>query len=428
MEKLRVKEPQQLSLLPLSSDEIAIGSLSERMKLTPIEVGEVNGIPAFELDISFTISELAYLTHSFYRYYGKYPSVLGGHLIDRYAQNGVVFDNYMGCGTSLVEAAIRGIPSSGIDVNPLAVLATKVKTKAYHDLNDLENYLLLILRDARNIKDSEIDNVPKWRDLAKWFTNEAVKDLAKIQKSILRQPPSSFREFATVCFLSIIRRCSNAYDGEVRPHVNPKKLPRPPIDAFKKKAIEMLHDEAKYLETLPKKVECEVYCASNTEQDLSKYLPFGTPSLTISHPPYLNCFNYYSVFSLENHWSKPFIEVWNGRTEKWVRIEEHIAWPATNERILNEYFGNLRKTYTTLRKNVSKGSILAIVIGDATIRKKLIPVHTMLIDALPEYGFRPVEMLYRTTHYGIGKYAYRTRADYHGNSTKKDGVIIAEAI
>jgi hypothetical protein len=42
-----------------------------------------------------------------------------------------------------------------------------------------------------------------------------------------------------------------------------------------------------------------------------------------------------------------------------------------------------------------------------------------------DVGFTLEKIIYRTTHYGVGKYAYNHRADYHGDSGgKKDGVLI----
>src|SRR5258705_13394720 len=83
-------------------------------------------------DISESISELAYLTHNFFRYYGKFPSVLGRRLIEEFAlPNHLIVDNYAGSGTSLVEAKRAGFNSVGIDINPLGVLACKVKTRSY---------------------------------------------------------------------------------------------------------------------------------------------------------------------------------------------------------------------------------------------------------------------------------------------------------
>ena len=81
-------------------------------------------------DVNDTISELSYLTHGYFRYYGKFPSKIGKlimqdldtrHLISK--DRDIVLDNYAGSGTSLVEAKLKGYDSFGIDINPFAVLA-----------------------------------------------------------------------------------------------------------------------------------------------------------------------------------------------------------------------------------------------------------------------------------------------------------------
>ena len=44
---------------------------------------------------------------------------------------------------------------------------------------------------------------------------------------------------------------------------------------------------------------------------------------------------------------------------------------------------------------------------------------------MSEIGYTPVEINYRTTHYGTGNYAYEKRADYHSDTdAKKDGTIV----
>jgi hypothetical protein len=390
-------------------------------------VGDVMGVPALSLDIPFTITELSYLTHNFYRYYGKYPSVLGGYLVDKYATNDVVFDNYLGCGTTLVEAIIRGKKASGVDVNPLAVLACNVKTRRY-DERIISEYLASILSDAKADNGQIRDAVPNWKALSKWFSEGAVAKLCSLAQAILLRPLGVNRDYAVLCFLSIVRRCSNAYDGEVRPHVNPSKKPRDVFDAFADKAKDMAKRSRQLASIVRLNDQAKAFCASNTEDNLTRYMPFGQPSLVVSHPPYLNCFNYYAVFSLENQWSHCFPEARMGVEERWILDSEHKCWPATDETIMKSYFASLASTYTSLRKSINPGSTLAVVIGDATMNKELIPVHKHLIEMLPGCGYQPIEVLYRTTHYGIGKYAYRSRADYHGGAEKKDGVVVARAV
>lgn len=45
----------------------------------------------------------------------------------------LILDPYMGSGTSLVEASIKGIDVIGTDINPLARLISKVKTTHYKE-------------------------------------------------------------------------------------------------------------------------------------------------------------------------------------------------------------------------------------------------------------------------------------------------------
>src|SRR6266487_96846 len=91
--------------------------------------GEFRGVPAFVLDVSETIPQLGYGSHQFFRYYGKFPSVVGREIIAEFATDGQpVLDCYAGCGTTLVEAQSAGHVSFGVDLNPLAILACNVKT------------------------------------------------------------------------------------------------------------------------------------------------------------------------------------------------------------------------------------------------------------------------------------------------------------
>src|SRR3712207_369018 len=95
-------------------------------------VQEGSEVPSELWEISESIPELAYLTHNFFRYYGKFPSLLAKRLIQEFAEpDAVVLDNYAGSGTTLVEAKLAGHNSLGIDINPFAVLACQVKCRNY---------------------------------------------------------------------------------------------------------------------------------------------------------------------------------------------------------------------------------------------------------------------------------------------------------
>ena len=77
------------------------------------------------------------------------------------------------------------------------------------------------------------------KKMSKWYSTEAQLGLGAVKACILDLEQDDEREFLTLAFLAINRRVSVAYDGEVRPHVNPQKKPRPVWGAYAKKLDEM---------------------------------------------------------------------------------------------------------------------------------------------------------------------------------------------
>jgi len=102
---------------------------------------------------------------------------------------------------------------------------------------------------------------------------------------------------------------------------------------------------------------------------------------------------------------------------------ELVAHPA-NEKNTENYFQHLKNCYQSSFDIQEKGGKLAVVIGDCTRSGKLIPVIDRTIELTKDVGYKLMEVNYRTTHYGLGKYAYKDRADYHGETEKRDAIIV----
>mgnify|MGYP001189441443 CR=1 FL=1 len=382
-----------------------------------IDEVKLDNIPISIWDIPFTIHQLSYLTHSHFRYYGKFPSVLAGQIIDSYYTKGSkrpIFDNFCGSGTTLVESSLRGIPSYGIDVSWLSVMVSNVKTN-HIDIKKTLNILDKICSNYFPILNSILSKKEE-----KWFEVSTVMGLKSIQNQLLNFSTSLEVKFLICAFLTIIRRTSRAFDGEVRPHINKGKKFRDPLDAFSKKVRKMLRDQLEYQSFTSPSLQHK--CFLGSAENASKVYNNEPPVLIISHPPYLNVFNYAPVFSLEYLWGKLFEKKFVDKTNFYK--EEIIAYPA-NKKNVDRYFNLLRLAYKESYKMQLKGDILTIVIGDCTRNKKLIPVIDTLKNIVSEIGYTPIGINYRTTHYGTGKYAYNNRSDYHNNiNSKKDGVLV----
>ena len=371
-------------------------------------------------DIPYTIKQLSYLTHSHYRYYGKFPSVTAGQILDQLpppTPDHYVLDNFCGSGTTLVEAKLRGINSYGLDISWLSVLASNVKTREIDVLLVKENLNGLIKVFEQSKEDTSIPSDPY---LDKWFEEGAARDLITIQNILLNMPESSIKDFLLVAFIGIIRRISKAHDGEVRPHINKSKKQRCAISAFSKKVTDMCTNHLEFQDYTKNSITSECILGDNV--NLPKKFQDGLCYLVISHPPYLNSFNYSPVFNLEYFWGKPFENQYsNGECE--LHKKEMKAHPA-NESITEKYFKHLKNCYEETYSIQQEGSSLVIIIGDCTRNGKLINVLNRTIKIVEDIDYSLKEINYRTTHYGLGKYAYKYRADYHGGAEKKDGILI----
>ena len=78
--------------------------------------------------------------HRWYGFVLGYPDHLIGTVLDRFAPTAgsTILDPFCGTGTTLVECKKRGLTAVGIDANPVAVLASRVKTNWGVDPSDLQ--------------------------------------------------------------------------------------------------------------------------------------------------------------------------------------------------------------------------------------------------------------------------------------------------
>ena len=95
-------------------------------------------------------------THGIHLYPARMHPEIARRVITKYSRTGdVVFDPFMGSGGVLLESILHGTDAVGLDINPLAVLISKVKTTIF--------------------KKSQISLIPKFLDTIIQNSNRAVK-------------------------------------------------------------------------------------------------------------------------------------------------------------------------------------------------------------------------------------------------------------
>lgn len=125
-----------------------------------------------------------YLTHWIYPYKGKFhPQMIRALLnIIGLDYGNTVLDPFIGSGTTAVEAQLLGLNCIGVDISPLCVLQSKVKTESIAVLSEVNNHKEEIIKKITHVLFDQGD-----KDLDKAIDsirNEKVRNFYKMAKLV----------------------------------------------------------------------------------------------------------------------------------------------------------------------------------------------------------------------------------------------------
>jgi hypothetical protein len=160
--------------------------------------------------------------HSLFQYPAMMVPQMQARLIDDICQvcptiqN--IYDPYVGSGTVLTEAMLRGLNFWGQDINPLAVLLCRVKAGPFF-VDSLE--LRVQGLTSRMKSDRKRSIAVDFAGIQKWFRDDVARDLSKIVRAIREERELWSRRFFWVALAETIRRTSNSRTSTVKLHVRP---------------------------------------------------------------------------------------------------------------------------------------------------------------------------------------------------------------
>lgn len=197
------------------------------------------------------------VVHRWYRIIMGFDSTIVSHLIDRLSISPLhrVLDPFCGSGTTLVECKKRGLPSLGIDANPVCIFASRVKTNWRLQPMTLAASLPEIIAVAHRIGTRDphrFINHPTFSYLNRsgmiargWLSiTKALKLLALDEAIRLRCAFPSHRAFFRLALLSaMVRQIANIkFAPEVYCLSKPKR--RRVFTSFRRTADRMIKDLA----------------------------------------------------------------------------------------------------------------------------------------------------------------------------------------
>lgn len=192
--------------------------MRDRNQLQLFEKSEKNG----EGDWDFTSEDTQYLTHGIHPYLAAMIPQITEKLLNMYGRQGVkVLDPFVGGGAVLVESYLAELPSSGYDINPLAVLVSKAKTTPI-PRSILTKASLDFHRTYPDVN-ADIPKFSKGSRVDFWFKDYMFEPLGKIRAALQEVASQADEEWQSAlktlldCIYSnTVRDVSLTYRGEVR--------------------------------------------------------------------------------------------------------------------------------------------------------------------------------------------------------------------
>jgi len=173
-------------------------------------------------DWDFKGAESKTYTHRIHKYPAIFIPQLVRKIILEYSEEGdSVLDIFSGSGTSHIECSLLGRDSIGIELNPLAVLISKVKTTIvkHEDLIDAFKVIEKMYHDDDFIYDNIV-----FPNIDYWYSSEMQNSISKLIATIRTIRSQDIKDFLLISLSDILRKVSFCKHSGFKMHRDVKKI------------------------------------------------------------------------------------------------------------------------------------------------------------------------------------------------------------
>lgn len=322
------------------------------------------------LDAVHSADTVSGFTHTFYKYPARFSPLFARAAIEIFTSPGdVVFDPFMGGGTTLVEARLAGRYGIGADLNELAVFLAQVKTTLFStsDLNTVYRWALS-LRGLLSLRNRVYESESSKR----YQYNLSSKKTWRIRKLIslilgymyeLRVPSQE-----KIARCALLKTAQWALDSRTK---------IPSVSEFRKRLIaniiEMSEgaidfaDKLSYHNEAPA-ITCLKRSSMGIEQEnIFKELP--PPKLILTSPPYAGVHVLYHRWQVTGRKETP-APYWIANVSD-SHGESFYTMGNRKQRELTQYYDHISKSFESLAKIADRNTFLVQMVGFSKPQEQL---------------------------------------------------------
>jgi 16S rRNA G966 N2-methylase RsmD len=322
-------------------------------------------------------------------------------------KNGALLDPYCGSGSSFASGLECGLTEMhGFDINPLAVLISKVKfTKV--SVNELaetkrvfRNNVFEFLKEEKNI---ETLKRPQITNIDFWFSREVINNLTIVKHFIDEISDQNIRQFFLIPFSETVRECSYTRTNEFK--------------LFRMKSEDLLHFNPDVIGVYLKKLEDTILLYNyfyfpklNGKTNVNvQYCTFKPQDeyfdIVLTSPPYgdsRTTVAYGQFSTLSNEWlgidyarkidgmlmggTKPKQNIKNGLIADYISEIDMVDGKRALE--VSAFYNDLDNSIQKVAKSIRKGGKSVYVVGNRTVKNVQLPTDQFIAEKFEQNGFK----------------------------------------
>lgn len=350
------------------------------------------------------------LMHRIHAYPAKFPAFITTKAI-KYAESkdihvNTVADIFCGCGTVAYETVKAKRHFWGCDINPVATLIARTKSRHY-DNNLLTFHYEQILNAFALQTFDETDAVANNERIKYWFFQQQIEDLSKLKQAIQTTvDEEAYREFFLCAFSNILKSCSRWLTKSIKPQIDPIKKPHDVLSAF--------GTQVKMMQKANMVNEIDGGLADiETTNCLSKTVEHPFVDLLVTSPPYVTSYEYADLHQLSTLWLgytndyRTFREGTIGSLHRENHLQEHLknlnhtgqdivyklyAIDKSKCRSVSQYYIDMQNAVKKVFELIRPGGATLFVIGNTEYKGVKIDNARHLVETLLDEGFEDVEV------------------------------------
>lgn len=319
--------------------------------------------------------------HNIYPYHAKFNPYIPKDFIKKYSkENDLILDPFCGCGTTLLEGLKLKRNVIGVDISPIGILCSKVKTNIY-DFQKIEDITKNVIS---NIDKNNII-LPNFENREIWFNEDVLLQLGMLNYNIQLITEKKYKELFFLILLSLLNNCSRKRKtwnlGYLADNCLPNMDREVNVIKLYEKKLKLLKNRRDFL-----KNDCKntVQCI---ESDILK-TNISNVDLVVTSPPYPFAVDFIRYHRLALYWM--------GRQVEELSAEELGARNKRNKKnCTEEFFTDMEKIYLHVMNMVKIGGYWCMTIGDTTRKNEKINFVDWTVLLFERYNWELIKKSFR---------------------------------